>query len=135
MAVTMVIGKQHRTCRRPLLKSHSIADKPAVRWPRLIANQFSEASDDLHLERVMEIGLALFVVTLLVNALARATGDGMVTPWSAGARGTRTRVQGSEEQGAGTKGNRYRHNGESPGGFGLRTGQNSVAVEVQGIDG
>jgi phosphate transport system permease protein len=37
----------------------------------VIANQFSEASDDLHLSALMEIGLALFIVTIIVNALAR----------------------------------------------------------------
>jgi phosphate transport system permease protein len=37
----------------------------------LIANEFSEASDDLHLSALMAVGLVLLVVTLVVNALAR----------------------------------------------------------------
>jgi phosphate transport system permease protein len=37
----------------------------------VIANQFSEASDNLHLSALIEIGLALFIVTIVVNALAQ----------------------------------------------------------------
>jgi phosphate transport system permease protein len=37
----------------------------------VIANEFSEASDDLHRSALIEIGLALFLVTIVVNALAR----------------------------------------------------------------
>ena len=37
----------------------------------VIANEFSEASDNLYLSALIEIGLALFVVTIIVNALAR----------------------------------------------------------------
>jgi phosphate transport system permease protein len=37
----------------------------------VIANQFAEASGDLHLSALMEIGLALFIVTIIVNAFAR----------------------------------------------------------------
>ena len=37
----------------------------------VIANEFSEASDDLHLSALIEIGLALFIVTIIVNAIAR----------------------------------------------------------------
>jgi phosphate transport system permease protein len=41
----------------------------AARWPAVIANEFAEAVRDLHLSALMEIGLALFVVTIIVNAL------------------------------------------------------------------
>jgi phosphate transport system permease protein len=37
----------------------------------VIANQYSEAVSDLHLSALTEIGLALFVVTIIVNALAQ----------------------------------------------------------------
>jgi phosphate transport system permease protein len=37
----------------------------------VIANEFAEASSDLHLSALMELGLALFVVTIIVNAFAR----------------------------------------------------------------
>ena len=37
----------------------------------VIANEFSEASDELHMSALIEIGLALFVVTIIVNAIAR----------------------------------------------------------------
>jgi phosphate transport system permease protein len=37
----------------------------------VIANEFSEASDDLYLSALIEIGLALFIVTIIVNAIAR----------------------------------------------------------------
>jgi len=37
----------------------------------VIANEFSEASDNLYLSALIEIGLALLLVTLIVNMLAR----------------------------------------------------------------
>jgi phosphate transport system permease protein len=37
----------------------------------VIANEFSEASDELYLSALIEIGLALFIVTIIMNALAR----------------------------------------------------------------
>jgi phosphate transport system permease protein len=37
----------------------------------VLANEFSEASDDMYLSALIEIGLALFLVTIIVNALAR----------------------------------------------------------------
>jgi phosphate transport system permease protein len=37
----------------------------------VIANEFTEATGDLYLSALVEIGLALFIVTLIVNALAR----------------------------------------------------------------
>ncbi len=38
---------------------------------RVIANEFSEATSDLYLSALVEIGLALLLVTFVVNALAR----------------------------------------------------------------
>lgn len=63
MAVTMVIGN------RPLI-SPSIFDAAAT-MASVIANEFAEASTDLHLGALVALGLILFCVTLLINALAR----------------------------------------------------------------
>jgi phosphate transport system permease protein len=37
----------------------------------VIANEFTEAADELYLSALVEIGLVLFVITLIVNALSR----------------------------------------------------------------
>jgi phosphate transport system permease protein len=37
----------------------------------VIANEFAEATSDLHRSALVEIGLALFVVTIIVNAIAQ----------------------------------------------------------------
>ena len=43
--------------------------KPASR--NGLANEFSEATGDLYLSALIQIGLALFLVTIVVNAIAR----------------------------------------------------------------
>ncbi|NUO62474.1 MAG: phosphate ABC transporter permease subunit PstC [Gemmatimonadaceae bacterium] len=63
MAVTMVIGNTHEISSSLLSPGYTMAS--------LIANQFSEATGDLHLSALMAIGFVLFVLTLVVNALAR----------------------------------------------------------------
>jgi phosphate transport system permease protein len=63
MAVTMVIGN------RPEIAKSLFA--PGYTMASVIANEFSEATGDLYLSALVEIGLALFLVTLVVNALAR----------------------------------------------------------------
>ena len=63
MAVTMVIGNTPEINKSLLSNGASMAS--------VIANEFAEASGDLHRSALIEIGLALFVVTILVNALAR----------------------------------------------------------------
>jgi len=63
MAVTMVIGNTPAISKSLLANGSSMAS--------VIANEFAEASGDLHRSALIEIGLALFVVTILVNALAR----------------------------------------------------------------
>jgi phosphate transport system permease protein len=63
MAVTMVIGNNPQIVRSLLGNGSSMA--------AVIANEFAEASGDLYLSALMEIGLALFVVTIIVNAFAR----------------------------------------------------------------
>jgi phosphate transport system permease protein len=37
----------------------------------VIANEFTEATDDLYLHALVEIGLVLFAITLVVNLLSR----------------------------------------------------------------
>jgi phosphate transport system permease protein len=37
----------------------------------LIANEFSEATDDLHLSALMGVGAVLFIITIIVNSIAR----------------------------------------------------------------
>jgi phosphate transport system permease protein len=63
MAVTMVIGNSTDIQHSLLANGNTMAS--------VIANQYAEAVSDLHLSALTEIGLALFIVTIIVNALAR----------------------------------------------------------------
>ena len=63
MAVTMVIGNSPVISKNLLGFGYSMAS--------VIANEFSEASDDMYRSALIEIGLALFLVTIVVNGLAR----------------------------------------------------------------
>ena len=63
MAVTMVIGN------RPEISASLFA--PAYTMSAFIANEFTEATDDVYLAALVEIGLVLFAITLIVNAIAR----------------------------------------------------------------
>jgi phosphate transport system permease protein len=63
MAVTMVIGNNPQVSLSLFAPQHTMA--------AVIANEFTEAADDLYLNALIEIGLVLFVVTLVVNALSR----------------------------------------------------------------
>ena len=63
MAVTMVIGNSPGIYRSLLANGTSMAS--------VIANEYAEASNDLHRSALTEIGLALFFVTIIVNAAAR----------------------------------------------------------------
>jgi phosphate transport system permease protein len=63
MAVTMVIGNRHDISLSVLQPGYTMA--------AAIANEFSEATTDLYLSALFEVGLILFVVTVIVNALAR----------------------------------------------------------------
>ncbi len=63
MAVTMVIGNS------PTVSTSLFA--PQYTMAAVIANEFAEASDDLHLHALIEIGLVLFIITLVVNACSR----------------------------------------------------------------
>ncbi len=63
MAVTMVIGN------RPAIAASLFA--PGYSLASVIANEFTEATTDLYLSALFEIGLVLLGVTLLANVLAR----------------------------------------------------------------
>jgi phosphate transport system permease protein len=63
MAVTMVIGN------RPQISASLFA--PGYTMASLIANEFSEATNDLHLSALMAVGAGLFIVTVIVNVIAR----------------------------------------------------------------
>ncbi len=63
MAVTMVIGN------RPEIAKSLFA--PGYTMASVLANEFSEATGNVYLSALVEIGLALFLVTIVVNALAR----------------------------------------------------------------
>jgi len=63
MAVTMVIGN------RPEISKSLFA--PGYTMASVLANEFSEATGNVYLSALVEIGLALFLVTIVVNALAR----------------------------------------------------------------
>jgi phosphate transport system permease protein len=64
MAVTMVIGNT------PQVSVSLYA--PQYTMAAVIANEFAEAADNLHLNALVEIGLVLFIITLMVNAASRA---------------------------------------------------------------
>jgi phosphate transport system permease protein len=63
MAVTMLIGNNPQISTSLFAPQHSMA--------AVIANEFTEATDDLYLQALVEIGLVLFLITLLVNVLSR----------------------------------------------------------------
>jgi phosphate transport system permease protein len=63
MAVTMLIGNRAEISASLFAPGYTMAS--------LIANEFTEATSDAHLSALMAVGAVLFVVTLIVNALAR----------------------------------------------------------------
>ncbi len=63
MAVTMVIGNSNF-----LPKS---IFSPANTMASVIANEFTEATDEIHLASLVEIGLLLFAVTIVINIVGR----------------------------------------------------------------
>ena len=62
MAVTMVIGNTPQIARSLFAPGYTMAS--------VIANEFTEATGDLYLSALIEIGLGLFLVTIVVNILA-----------------------------------------------------------------
>jgi phosphate transport system permease protein len=79
MAVTMVIGN------RPEIAKSLFA--PGYTMASVIANEFSEATGDVYLSALVEVGLALFIVTILVNIVAQ------LLVWTV-TRGTPARANG-----------------------------------------
>ena len=63
MAVTMVIGNRPQISLSLFAPSYTIAS--------VIANEFTEATEDIYLSALVELGLILFFVTFVVNAVAR----------------------------------------------------------------
>ena len=63
MAVTMVIGNRPQISPSLFEPSYTIASA--------IANEFTEATGDLYLSALVELGLILFLVTFVVNGIAR----------------------------------------------------------------
>lgn len=63
MAATMVIGN------RPVISASMF--EPAYTMAAVIANEFTEAVGDVHLAALAEMGLLLFVVTVILNVAAR----------------------------------------------------------------
>jgi len=63
MAVTMVIGNT------PTISSSLFS--PGYSIAAVIANEFTEATGDMHLSALIELGLVLFLLTFILNGLAR----------------------------------------------------------------
>jgi phosphate transport system permease protein len=63
MAVTMVIGNTPTISASLFSPGYSIA--------AVIANEFTEATGDLYLQSLIELGLVLFLLTFLLNGVAR----------------------------------------------------------------
>lgn len=63
MAVTMVIGNNPKVTTSMFAPQYTMA--------AVIANEFTEAVEQLHLDALVEIGLVLFVITMIVNLGSR----------------------------------------------------------------
>lgn len=63
MAVTMVIGNNPQVSWSLLAPQYTMA--------AVLANEFTEAADNLYLSALFEIALVLFVITLIISALSR----------------------------------------------------------------
>jgi phosphate transport system permease protein len=63
MAVTMVIGNTPKVVASLFSPGYSIA--------AVIANEFTEATGDLYVQSLFELGLVLFLMTFILNGLAR----------------------------------------------------------------
>jgi phosphate transport system permease protein len=72
MAVTMVIGNN------PKISTSLFA--PQYTMAAVLANEFAEADTELYLNALIEIGLVLFVITLVVNGLSRLLIWSMARP-------------------------------------------------------
>jgi phosphate transport system permease protein len=63
MAVTMVIGNNPQVSLSLFAPQYTMA--------AVLANEFAEATGNLHLHALVEIGLVLFTITLIINVLSR----------------------------------------------------------------
>ena len=63
MAVTMVIGNNPKVALSLFAPQYTMA--------AVIANEFTEAANRLYVAALIEIGLVLFIITLIVNSLSR----------------------------------------------------------------
>jgi phosphate transport system permease protein len=63
MAVTMVIGNTPQIVASLFQPGYTLAS--------VLANEFTEATTDIYLQALFEIGLVLFGITILVNLLAQ----------------------------------------------------------------
>ena len=63
MAVTMLIGNTPKISLSLFQPQHTMS--------AVIANQFNEADTDLYRDALIEIGLVLFIITLVVNLISR----------------------------------------------------------------
>jgi len=63
MAVTMVIGNN------PIVSASLFS--PGYSIAAVIANELTEATSDLHYQSLIELGLVLFILTFVLNGLAR----------------------------------------------------------------
>ena len=73
MAVTMVIGN------RPVI-SASLFD-PSYTMASVIANEFTEATSQMYLSSLIELALVLFIITIIINGLARFLVWSMDRKW------------------------------------------------------
>jgi phosphate transport system permease protein len=78
MAVTMVIGNNPQVSWSLFAPQYTMA--------AVLANEFTEATEELYLHALVEIGLVLFAITLVINLLSR----GLI--WSVGRQGKRPRA-------------------------------------------
>ncbi len=76
MAVTMVIGNRPDILLSVFQPGHSMAGA--------IANEFTEATGELHMSALVEIGLVLFLLTFVVNLAAKGILKTMVSRASRG---------------------------------------------------
>jgi phosphate transport system permease protein len=78
MAVTMVIGNRHDIAASLL--------QPGFTMAAALANEFSEATTSMYLSALFAVGLVLFVLTIVINALARLLVWRVARGASAGSR-------------------------------------------------
>ena len=83
MAVTMVIGSTPKVSLSLFAPQDTMAG--------VLASQFTEADTELYLSALVEIGLVLFIITLIVNSLSRV----LIWSMAGGAQGSK--VAGADE--------------------------------------